>query len=88
MNIAKHDKKKKKRLQFSLNEGIRSETVPDAYDIEIEEKMKQKEKIEQFVFTHVYDSTKARSFEALVTKKGKNFLSVNIGKQGFIRAAR
>ena len=71
MNIAKHDKKKKKRLQFSLNEGIRSETVPDAYNIEIEEKMKQKEKVEQFVFTHVYDSTKARSFEALVTKKGK-----------------
>ena len=74
MNIAKRSqdkKKKKKRLQFSLTEEIRSESVPDTYNVEIEERMKQKNKIEQFVFTHAHDDFKARSFEALVTKKGK-----------------
>jgi hypothetical protein len=63
--------KKKKRLRFSVREQLRADTVPDVYDIEIEEKNKQKEKIEKFVFTHVYDNTKARSFEGLVTKSGK-----------------
>lgn len=68
-------KNKEKRLRICIQKELRSDKLPDTYEIEIEDKMskleKKEGKIQKFVFTHIHDDENARSFEGVVTKSGK-----------------